>query len=582
MKYRTAIIIFASVILLACSSKKAVVSDKSGKSSIQKTVLTSEEQRKFDFFFNEAAREKMKGNIQKSVMYLNECLKLDPTSAATMYELANILVAGNEVVKAQALLERAMYLEPDNIWYKLMLAELYQQNKLGIKAIAIYEDMVSRYPNNEGYLYGLAKLYQNNGEFEKSIDTYEKLEKAVGFNEVIILEKEQLYLSQKENKEAFNELQRLIKKDPTEPRYYGYMAEYYLYINDITNAKLYFKKVIEMDPGNSLAYFSLGNIAKSENNEDDFIMYYEEGLAQTGTPFEVKFQRILPLLMKSADSNEDYSYIEDFFKILIDTHPNEVNAYIYLGNYYQATNDKEKALKCFEKSIVIQPSNEMVWQEYILLLLGTEDVDLAYTKSLQAVDLFPSNPFFYLVAASSAMQKEENQKALDLLEKGYPNIQDNDKMKAQYMGTMGDVYYALKQPDKAFTSYDESLKYDEFNIVVLNNYSYYLTLENKDLDKAESMSSKCINLEPGNATYLDTYAWVLFKRGSYFEAKYIIERAIDNGGDSSDVIVEHYGDILYKSGDVDHAIEQWNKSKSMGNSSELLERKIETGTYIEE
>ena len=127
-----------------------------------------------------------------------------------------------------------------------------------------------------------------------------------------------------------------------------------------------------------------------------------------------------------------------------------------------------------------------------------------------------------------------------------------------------------------------ALQIDENNVVVLNNFSYYLSLDNSDLERAEKMISKCIELEPGNATYLDTYAWVLFKRGRYFEAKYIIERAIDNGGTESNVIVEHYGDILYKNGNVSEALIQWKKSLDMGNQSEVLLKKIEKNIYVED
>jgi len=201
---------------------------------------------------------------------------------------------------------------------------------------------------------------------------------------------------------------------------------------------------------------------------------------------------------------------------------------------------------------------------------------------MQAIEKFPSNAFFYLLTGSSASQIELDSAAIQILEKGLTYTGENIQLQAQFLANIGDVYYSLERTKEAFESYEKSLKLDELNIVVLNNYSYYLTLENIDLDKAERMSSKCVEIEPGNATYLDTYAWVLFKRERYFEAKYIIERAMDNGGESSNVIVEHYGDILLRNGDVDGAIIQWNRALEMGNSSILLPLKIEKKQYIEE
>nr|WP_321454133.1 tetratricopeptide repeat protein [uncultured Carboxylicivirga sp.] len=582
MRFKNILLLCAIILFASCSGSKKVVTEGDNSVAIDKVKLDEADQRKFDYFFYEASREKMKGNLQKSAMYLTECLKIDATSSASMYELANILIAGNEPVKAQGLLERAVQIEPSNIWYNLLLADLYQKNKLGVKAISIYENLIAKDNDNEEYLYGLAQIYATNGEFDKAIKTYDKLEKAIGLNEVLILAKEQIYLEQGKNKSALAEIQKLIKNAPDEARYYGYLADYYQYINDFTNAKLAYNTVLQKDPENALAYFSLGNLAKAENDSVKFIEYYSKGLEQKTTPFEVKFQKLLPLLMEGGNTVKEHSYLENFFKILIDTHPFESNAYIYLGNYYKAINKPEKALISYEEALDLQPKNELIWQEYILLLLNNDDYKLVSNKAKIAITNFPENPFFYLIAASGDMQNDNNENALDLLEKGYLYVGDNMAMKAQYLATMGDVYYALKQPDKAFSAFEESLKIDELNIVVLNNYSYYLTLEHKDLDKAEKMSSKCVELEPGNATYLDTYAWVLFKRERYFEAKYIIERALDNGGDKSDVIIEHYGDILFKNGDVDMAVEKWKLSKELGNKSDVLLKKIESKTYLEE
>jgi tetratricopeptide (TPR) repeat protein len=575
---------FVFIILLtaACSSVKPVKSKELGAPQIKKMNLTDIEKRKFDYFFYEAGREKMKGNIEKSAMYLGECLKIDPTSSASMYELANIFLSGNEVVKAQGLLERAVELEPTNIWYSLLLAQLYQQNKLGIKAIYIYEKLVQQYPENDEYLYGLAQIYQKNNQPEKAVDIYNKLEKKIGLNEVIVLEKEKIYLQIGKNKNALSELEKLTSKYPEEPRYYGYIADYYLYLKDYINAELFYNKVLEKDPDNSMAYFSLGNLAMNQKDTSAFIRNYELGLQNKTTPFEVKFQRLLPLLMDSKGMVKDQVYMEGFFKILIKTHPYEANSHIYLGNYYKATNRNDLAIASYKKALEIEDSNELIWQEFLLLLIDKQDYNEVYSKALIAIDKFSSNSFFYLIGSTAAMQIEKNQEALDLVKKGIEFVGENKALEAQFLATQGDIYYALEDADKAFQSYEESLKIDELNIVVLNNYSYYLTLEDRDLDKAERMSSKCIELEPGNATYLDTYAWVLFKRERYFEAKYIMERAIDNGGNDSYVVVEHYGDILYKNGDIEKALEQWKLSESMGNESDILKKKIETKAYIEQ
>ena len=127
-----------------------------------------------------------------------------------------------------------------------------------------------------------------------------------------------------------------------------------------------------------------------------------------------------------------------------------------------------------------------------------------------------------------------------------------------------------------------ALKYNENNAPVLNNYSYFLTLDKKDLKKAERMAAQCIKLEPDNATYLDTYAWVFFVQGNYTLAKIYIENALSKDKTNSAELVDHYGDILYMSGEKDKALEQWKKAKEMGKDTDVLKQKIAKGIYIED
>ncbi|MBI9061072.1 MAG: tetratricopeptide repeat protein [Marinilabiliaceae bacterium] len=581
-------LIFLSLIisvffLISCQSvKKATRSTAVTSAMVKQVELDDLQKRKFDYLFYEASREKMKGNIEKAAMYLSECLKIDPTSSATMYELANILAANNKMVKAQGLLERAVHISPDNIWYKLMLADLYQKNKMGIQAVDIYEKLVRDNPENEEYIYGLAQLYLQAQEYDKSLKQYDELEKKLGLNEMIILEKEKILLQLGKHKQALSELEKLINKHPEEARYYGYIADYFLYLEDNEKAKEYYKIVLAKDPTNAMANFSLGNVALMSQDTINFVTYYENGISNPQAPFETKIQRILPLLVGKEKSIEKQSYLNGFFLKLIEAHPHEARGYIYYGNYLKAKGENEEAIIALRSALDIENSNELIWQDFLLLHIDIQDFTSLYKYGMQAIEKFPSNAFFYLLTGSSASQIDLDTLAIKILEKGLKYTGENIPLQAQFLANIGDVYYSLDKPDKAFKSYDESLKLDELNIVVLNNFSYYLTLENLDLDKAERMSSKCVEMEPGNSTYLDTYAWVLFKRERYFEAKYIIERAMDNGGENSDVIVEHYGDILYKNGDVDGALIQWNKALEMGNTSELLPLKINQKQFIEE
>ena len=165
---------------------------------------------------------------------------------------------------------------------------------------------------------------------------------------------------------------------------------------------------------------------------------------------------------------------------------------------------------------------------------------------------------------------------------GMVSAESNKLVVSDFYSIMGDIYHEKKMAAESYDAYDSALVYNPDNIGALNNYAYYLSVERKDLDKAEEMSYKTVKAEPKNSTYLDTYAWILFEKGKYAEAKIYIDDAMKNGGEESDVIVEHCGDIYFMNGEKEEALKFWFKAKEMGCESKTLDKKIERKKYIAE
>ena len=131
------------------------------------------------------------------------------------------------------------------------------------------------------------------------------------------------------------------------------------------------------------------------------------------------------------------------------------------------------------------------------------------------------------------------------------------------------------QAKEAYLCYDSALVYNPSNVLVLNNYAYYLSEEDKELDKAEQMSLRTIKAEPNNATYLDTYAWILYKQQRYEEAYTYIEQALAADSVPSDVLYEHAGDICYRMGDTARAVDYWKQALEVQRKAEAVEQRLE-------
>ena len=141
-----------------------------------------------------------------------------------------------------------------------------------------------------------------------------------------------------------------------------------------------------------------------------------------------------------------------------------------------------------------------------------------------------------------------------------------------FYSALGDAYNYGKEFEKSDKAYEDALKIDSDNTFVLNQYSYFLSLRKENLDKAEKLSKKANELQPGNRKYMDTYGWILFQEKKYTEAAEWLGNAAKMGNDPN--ILEHYGDVLYRLGKTNEALKQWENAQAAGGRSEALLKKL--------
>jgi len=219
--------------------------------------------------------------------------------------------------------------------------------------------------------------------------------------------------------------------------------------------------------------------------------------------------------------------------------------------------------------------------------MGDKNYKKILTTTTSAIENLPKLPVWYFYKGIAQYQLADYRAALASYQKGLPLITvEQADLKSDFYAQIADIYYKFEKKDSAFVNYEASLASNPKNIMVMNNYAYYLSLEKSDLKKAERMSSKTVELEPKNSTYLDTYAWILYQEGNYSLAKFYIERAIDNlpKNDDSGVVLEHYGDILWINSkdtkDDAKALEMWQKSYDAGNKTDSLKEKIANKGWV--
>jgi tetratricopeptide (TPR) repeat protein len=570
--------------VVSCAGTKKVTEQDVAKAAINKpeSELSEQKQKEFEYLFIEALKQKMFGNAQKAIQLLSSCLDIDPNSSAAMYELANIHAANNDFTSASLLLEKAISLNPDNIWYKQLLAQIYQQTRRFSDAADIYTELLKDDPNNIDFLYTKAILQSNAQQFNEAIATYNILEKEAGINEQISMSKQQLYIQLGEVDNAFGEIERLIEFNPDEPKYYGLLADLYMNQGDTVKALENYNKILEMDPGNGFVHFSLANYYLSVDEVDKSYEETKIGFSSDGIDIKQKLQLYVMLTSNREQTHITDEKEEELLQILLQKNPDEFLVYTVYADYLIKKQKLNEARGAIKKALELNPNDYQMWEHIMFLDNDLQEWDLLYDDSKKTIELFPNQPQGYLLHAVACIQLEKYDETITVTDDGLDFIIDNPPLKGQFLMLKGEALYKLDRKKEAFKQFDKAIILDSQNFIAMNNYAYYLSLDGGDLDKAERMSGQVVKQFPNNATYLDTYAWVLFKKGEYSLAKFYMESAIKNDTENNATLLEHYGDILYNAGNPDEAKKFWEKAKNNGGDSKILLRKISEGKYFEE
>lgn len=547
----------------------------------EQSKLSENEANEFEYLFIEGLKQKRLGKLNEAAALFTRCLEIDPGSAVAMFEMAHIHQANKDLTSASLLLEKAISIDSNNKWYKMLLAGIYQQRRQFPEAAALFEDLRQMEPDNDEYLYMKAGALGMAGKYQEAIDAYQELEAKVGMNEHLVVAKQQVYLSWKKPEMAFEEVNRLIESNPDEPQYYGLLAELYQTQGDKANALKYYRKILEMDPDNGFVHFSLAGYYQEEGNFGKAFEHIRKAFQNDELDVETKVQYYLMQTSDPENSDWTNTQISELLDILHEKYPENNLMYTIYADHMIRQNKLKEAREYLKKYLETEQENLEIWQRMLFISNDLQDFDVLYTDSRKAIELFPEQPVFYALQAVSALQLEKYDEALEMLEKGEPYLTGNQNLKIQFEIYKAEANYKLDRVEQAFKAFDEVIKLDPDNLMALNNYAYYLLVRGQDLEKAERLSSRTIQANPENPTYLDTYAWVLFKMKNYSQAKAFMETALEKGGSDNPVLVEHYGDILYMTGDKQGALENWKKARKLGEGSEMLDRKIKESRYIE-
>ncbi len=583
-------------ILTACGSSRQSLPATQNLPVTEKDPLTYEQRRKYDYYFLEAVRMKQKGEYDAAFELYRHCLDIYPGSAATLYEISQFYMVLGQEEKSEQALKQAVRSDESNFWYKQTLAAYYQSKRDLPKAIAVYEDMAHQFPSRLEPLMALIELYNQTKSYQEVIKTLNRLEELDGKSEQISMEKFRMYLLMNNQEQAFQEIESLSKEYPYDMRYKTILGDVYLNNGHPQEAYDTYQKILKEEPGYAPALLSMASYYQKTGQDSLYDVQLDTILLNEDVESATKMDIMRQLIVQSEQTTKDSTQIVSLFNEILKRPQQNADLAMLCAQYLITKRMEKESVPVLHQVLALDPENKPARLQLLSYAIRDNNLDEVIKVASPALEYNPDAMEFYYYLGLAYYQKEDTDKALDVFQKGVKqvNAKSDKAIVSDFYAILGDIYNIKEMKAEAYAAYDSSLVYNPNNIATLNNYAYYLSVERKHLDKAEEMSYRTVKAEPENATYLDTYAWILFEKERYTEARIYIEQALKNGGDSSRVIVEHCGDIYYKLGEKEKALEYWKKADGMEVSTDdgstppteaeikRLKRKIALKRYIAE
>lgn len=550
--------------------------------------LSPETSLRYNYFFFEAMNQQNAGHYDAAFDLLNRCLDINPNAAEAWFYLSMYQGEFGHDSLALASMEKAARLRPDNATYQEQLAQHYLNARQYDKATAVYEQLAENFRQRSDVLQMLIRLYQQNKNYDGMIDVINRIEEIEGANEEITLSKMRVYEMKGDKKAAWNALKALSDKHPSDLNYRVMMGNWLMQNNRQKEAYKIFTDALKEEPDNGYVQASMYDYYRESGQDSLARKMMLDIIVSPKASTESKAIMMRQAIQENEQLGGDSTAILALYDKILQVNPKDFDMaemrVAYMTLKQMPTDSINGAIR---QLLAIAPENAGARLQLLGSYLRSKDWDSVIAICNEGSRYTPEEMAFYYYEGLAYYQKEEHEEALGSFQRGVAQVKENSnkELVSDLYYFMGDLYHQKGQENKAFVCYDSCLQWKDDHVPCLNNYAYYLSVKGQDLHRAELMSYKTVKEEPQNATYLDTYAWILFMQERYAEAKIYIDQAVECDTDSvqSSVIIEHAGDIYYKNGEPEKAISYWEKAlEGEPENRDLLERKIREKKYIKE
>ncbi len=534
-----------------------------------------QQETKYLNYYFDAEKHKVLEEYETALELYEKCIGINPHESSAYNEIAKIYFYSKDWENSEYYIKEAILLDATNKWYYYLLLDIYifqggVENQLDIytKLIELEEDNFSYYLQKLDLLIQL-KLYK------KAIRFIRQSTRIFGKSIAIIEYETDIYLVQDNFKLAEKTALQLIKLFPESNKSYSILAKVYLHFSKYEEAILVYEKLLKNDPQNAEAIVALYRIYANKKDLNGQQRYLLEIAKNTQINIDTKKDIFYQLLLEN-DINA-YTSFKAIVQSALQFAPEDPLLNLILGDICTKEQNFDQAIRHYQYALNSSfVKDEYVYNKLIEIYYTKNNYNAVINTANDAIEVHPFSPRLFYFKGLAYINKKQYPLALQNLEEGLDLVIENPNLKSEFYSLLGDVHHILNNNKMSDESYHLALEHNKNNTFVLNNYSYYLALRGENLNLALEMTIRCNDLtqDNPNPSFLDTYAWVLYKLEKYKLARKQIEKALELNSKSG-TLYDHYGDILYKLGDIKSAIFQWKKALSIDTDNIDLKDKIQ-------
>lgn len=530
-------------------------------------------------------KQRAEGRTSEAMQTFLHIVRAQPDHYQAQYELARVSLELQDYRSAEEAAQSAATGQPDKKAHWELLLEIYRQTGNLAGMPPVFQALAKIEPDNPAHYHSEAYVHFLNKDYEQSLERYAQARERLGDTEDGIIGESEVYVAMEKPDAAIDLLAGFIKKKPKTVRPHMLLAELYTLTKQPRRALKTLDQAATRFPDEGVVLLGRADAYLAMGRERQALENLKTAFAGEQLDIDAKASVLYTTLSNSSRPLSDEA-IGELADMLVSQYPQNPQAHAVRGDVYAQLGDAERAREGYLKALDINMYLESVWQQLLQaeLQLGLNDEVVKHGK--EAATLFPNNAIIAFFTGHGLMANKDLTGARARFEHALNTANAVNPMQlSQLYSSLGDVYNALEMHPESDVAYEEAIAVDTSNAYALNNYAYYLALRKEKLDQAASMAERAVRLQPGVEHYEDTYAWVLFQQRKYDEALVWIKLAMESANEPSEVLYEHYGDILAMNGEIENAVIQWKKARevatAVGKDIESLSKKINERKYIE-